>query len=460
MANFFDSRGCFEPVKFAEHLTTNPNHVITLRDTRETFYFNKDKGIWDEGETRLQELFTLILGENARKARFSEVFFHVQANTYKERAELEPPINLICLENGILDLNTLELAAHDPKYFFRNRLPVAYDPTAKCPAIIRFFDSFNLERSDLLFILRFFSYCLLRHHNHKISLLLVGEHDCGKSKIISLLRAFLGTDNVSARSLQDLCDDRFATNDIYLKLLNADADLQQITIKSTANFKKATGGDMVTAQRKMGQPYFFVPYAKHLWSANKLPKPPRLDDPDSFFTRIGIIKFKRVFTANDPDTDPDIISKITTPQELSGLLNLLLPLVKEIEEKGFEKPQNIKETTQTWLAYSDSISRFVLEQIEVGDSAGVKDASKELVWDAYLDFCEGVYGDTPASKGKFTNEFPTRVKQIKGKTTKPYKPGKRGDARLWRWEGITVKTSEDDAEETQENKVEGSLVDY
>jgi putative DNA primase/helicase len=53
-----------------------------------------------------------------------------------------------------------------------------------------------------------------------------GSGDNGKSVFLKLLKMFLGSENVSHASLQELSDDRFAAADMYGKLANICADLK------------------------------------------------------------------------------------------------------------------------------------------------------------------------------------------------------------------------------------------
>src|SRR5205807_62228 len=103
------------------------------------------------------------------------------------------------------------------------------------------------------------------------AVLLNGTGANGKSVFIRLLQALVGLANVTARSLQELELNRFAKADLFGKLVNLYADLPETALKSTGTFKILTGGDPVTAERKFQQPFTFIPYAKHVYSCNRIP---------------------------------------------------------------------------------------------------------------------------------------------------------------------------------------------
>jgi len=44
-------------------------------------------------------------------------------------------VNLICLNNGVLNLKTMKLLPHKPEYRFMSKIPVNYVEGVKCPKI-------------------------------------------------------------------------------------------------------------------------------------------------------------------------------------------------------------------------------------------------------------------------------------------------------------------------------------
>jgi putative DNA primase/helicase len=75
--------------------------------------------------------------------------------------------------------------------------------------------------------------------------------------------------------------------------------------------------------------------------------------------------------------DQNILEKICTPQELSGLLNLALEALKKIlKQKGFSYSQTTKDTRLDYIAKSDPEGGFVQENLE-NDAEG-EIAKKDL----------------------------------------------------------------------------------
>ena len=125
---------------------------------------------------------------------------------------------------------------------------------------------------------------------------------------------------------------RFALANLYGKHVNTFADLKPLKLSETGSFKMLVSGDSITGEHKFGQPFTFRNYAKLIFSANEI-----LESDDksvAFYRRWLIIHCNKMFQKGAEDTK--LIMKLTTPEELSGLLNLALISLKQlIDEGGF-----------------------------------------------------------------------------------------------------------------------------
>ena len=72
--------------------------------------------------------------------------------------------------------------------------------------------------------------------------LLLGEGGNGKSTFLNAAIKFVGADNVSNVSLQQLASNRFAAASLEGKLANICADLPTTRLEDTQLFKGITGG--------------------------------------------------------------------------------------------------------------------------------------------------------------------------------------------------------------------------
>jgi putative DNA primase/helicase len=104
----------------------------------------------------------------------------------------------------------------------------------------------------------------------------------------------------------------------------------------SSNFPKCrrSSGDRISAEHKHQNSFEFEPHAKLIFSANRLPIPAEDIDDASYYKRWIIIEFALreycFFCRKKIVMDRDLIDKLTTEEELSGLLNVVLIAAKRL----------------------------------------------------------------------------------------------------------------------------------
>jgi len=355
-------------------------NFLTTSDTKEIYYYN-DGYFHSKGENIVRSISEDFMENLSSKHAKNEVEDHVRDKNYQNRDIFDTPKLLIPLKNGVYDLKNNELLAHNPKYYFLNEIPVIYDGKADCPKIKKFLSEVADEK-DINAIQEFFGYCLYREYIFHKAFMFVGSGKNGKSTCINLLKRFLGEKNVSNKELQELSYDRFATSKLYGKLLNAAADISDAALQQTGKFKTLTGNDGIDAQKKFQESFNFKNYAKLLYSANTLPKTD--DDSYAFYRRWILINFSNVFEKEK--CDPHILKKLTTPEELSGMLNYALAgLRRLLKNNGFSYSKTVEETREQYKTLSDPIYSFVQEFISTNTTGFLL---KDDVYQKFLKWCK------------------------------------------------------------------------
>jgi P4 family phage/plasmid primase-like protien len=248
----------------------------------------------------------------------NEAMNHIRRRTYTNRADFdtnEP--HILNLQNGLLNIDTLELKEHSSDQLSLVQLPIKYDPKAKCPNILKFLGEV-LHPQDVFTAMQIIGYCLYKTAEYEKAVMLVGSGSNGKSVFLKIIEALVGSQNTSHIALQDLDKDRFAAAGLYCKMVNTFADLKQLKLTSSGNFKMLVSGDSIRAQNKFKDPFSFRNYAKLIFSANKIPESD--DETYAYYRRWLILEFEKIF---DEARDTRLIDKLSTPEELSGLLNLV-----------------------------------------------------------------------------------------------------------------------------------------
>lgn len=168
----------------------------------------------------------------------------------------------------------------------------------------------------------------------------------------------IGRSNCSHRSLQDLDTNRFALADLYGKFVNIFGDLKSTKLAETGNFKVMAAGDAVTAEHKFAQPFNFRNYAKLIFSANLIPESD--DKTDAFYRRWVIINFDNRFI--DGKEDAALTQKLTTPEELSGLLNLALTGLHGLIRNGGFHNKTIDQVKQEYEENTSDVNAFLIQE--------------------------------------------------------------------------------------------------
>jgi putative DNA primase/helicase len=200
--------------------------------------------------------------------------------------------------------------------------------------------------------------------------------------LLRLIERFLGSHNVSSESLQRILERNFSSAQLYGKLANIDADLSSEALRNTGLLKKLTGGDKLTGEYKNKQLFEFVNRAKVLFSANKIPL--STDETDAFYRRIIIVNFTRQFFGDEED--PYLFEKITTDEELSGLLRVLVERLPRVLKEGIRQTTNeaISKTQDQYLMSADPTKFFVEKALNRDPNTNTP---KSTVFESYLRFC-------------------------------------------------------------------------
>jgi len=382
--NYFNDNGEFEPALFSMDLQ-KILHIVTIKDNRDIYIYNDKEGYYESnGEETLRALTKKVLRLKYRELHAKATIDDITASTHIEREDFHHPPHLIPVENGLINLQTPEphqLLPHDSKYYVTGVLPVEYNPNAKCPKFDKFLEQILPQTSDRIKIQEGFGNCLTTSTDYMIIYMLVGEGSNGKSTLLNVLFALLGKVNVSSVSLFDLAYGQWYTADLFGKLANIYADIESHELKSTGNIKILTGDDTAKGERKYQRHFNFKNNAKPWFSANKIPY--SHDDSNAFYRRFRIIRFTQEF--REGEADPQMIRKITTKAELSGILNWALEgLHRLVKQKTFSFLESVEERRRMWQIESNSLQAFINDCI---DCVIGRYITKEKLYQAYTEYC-------------------------------------------------------------------------
>jgi len=354
------------------------NYIYTTRHDEKEEVWIYDNGIYTpNGKTFIKEITRKILDKAYTTYLGNEVINKIEADSYVNADKFFQTnyIHNIAIENGILNIFNGKIEDFTPKKIFFNKLPVVYDTTKKCPNIIKHFEAVLNDKEDIPLIQELFGFLLLKEYKFEKAFMFLGSGRNGKSKTVELMKRFLGIENCVNISLQQLepKTDNFAMGELVNKLANLGADISNQTLIETGNFKALTGRDLISAARKFLSRINFINYAKMIFCANEIPK--TYDTSIAFFERWILLDFPYTFLPkkeydlleekaleNIKIADVDIIEKITTKEEMSGLLNWALEGLKRlVKDNGFSYSHTMEEVKKIWIRKSNSLSAFLMD---------------------------------------------------------------------------------------------------
>lgn len=317
--------------------------------------------------------------------KVNEIINTIKSKTYIDRKEFDSNSEWLAFKDCMINLKRGEIKPHSPDFMAAIQIPVSYTTSFasqnnqfSCSKIMKFLYDMFSDRKDIETILDFIAYCLWPEMKFHKFLILNGEGRNGKGTLCKLITKFLGKDNVASESIDQLLGGRFSSSQLNRKLVNIDADVSKEISKKTGILKKLTGNDMISAEEKYKSPFTFVNYAKLILVCNELPE--IKEDTMAIFSRLVIIDFSKTFIKN---ANPKLIDELTTEEELSGLLHIVLKRLPRVLKSGISYTKSIENLEQYQLRMNP-VKYFADKYLEDVSESKVK---KETVYKKYKEFC-------------------------------------------------------------------------
>jgi len=363
---------------------TGINRGFIVINSKDSEIYRYNDGVYlDDGDRFVKAVARQVLGDKATNQRITEVVTAVKQfiGLLVEREQLNNYLTLINLQNGIYDIETGTLLPHDKKYYFTNKMNIIYNKDAQCPAILKFMGEVH-NKEDIEIIQELFGYCMYPSYEYHKIFFLIGNGRNGKSTELGIIRSFIGKKNISSATIHDLIESEFNAAQLFGKLANISGDIGLDMVKDTGIIKRLSGGDSIMAQYKFGHPFEFINFAKLIYACNN---PPEIKDTsDAMWGRMIHITFPNTFLDNQPGTDPNIIDKLTTEKELSGLFNWAMIGLKRLKVNGkFSYNKTVEENRMAYERKADPIKGFVQDNLEYREGSTVTRSNMSRIYAAW-----------------------------------------------------------------------------
>lgn len=404
------------------------NIILTLRETDEFCLYNG--GYFYRGQTphtQLREYVdiisrtTLIPGvnqtlrpynlTNSKKATILEM---LKSNSFASLDDFDQESDIICCKNGIYKISGFkkcilpnpnsadgsynskldEKMVLGTKCFlsyeqYRTKfgapyktfiqVPVDYDPDKECLIIDQFLsDVFGFKIVPLIY--EMLAYFLMPHIKYQKAFILHGPPSTGKTTFYDLIKKFYnGLQYFSELRLQDL-GVKYEMQNLIGKLVNYFDDLTEESIGDTEAFRRiVTNNTLSSAVKFVNGLIYWRNRTKLVFSCNDFPAIKKKEG-NAFFRRwvllscFNVFKDKNSMTQednNDPtvnEKDYDILEKMCTESEFSGLLNKILEAWIRLETRGNFPPEwnNPEYIKGLWQIDVNPVKLFVDECCIIG----------------------------------------------------------------------------------------------
>lgn len=321
---------------------------------------------------------------------------------------------LINLANGTLEImpsGEIKQIPFNRDNFLLYCLPYQYQPQANCSKFIKYLDRVLPDKASQAVLQELLGSIFVKNIKLEKMGILLGSGANGKSVLLDIVTALLGTNNVSQMDLKSLTTDANAPNNraqLMGKLLNFAPEINAKGEQSHDLIKRLSSGEAVQAKILYKDTFTMTDYAKLIFNANSLPTD--VEHTHGYFRRFLIVDFDQ--TISDAEKDPQLASKIIK-DELPAVLNWVIEGAQRLQKnKQFSQCKKSEDILEHYKLDSDAVALWLADRNYVPH-----DYLTKLLKDLYVDFQK--YSHESGLKCPSDRTMSKRLKLLKFKVEKP-----------------------------------------
>lgn len=405
-------------------------HMAEQFIERVPIFYDKSKiwWIWDKNLfkwNRCDETDIMILiADNVRISTIDSKEKNEIIESLKQVGRRKHPLPIkktwVQYKENIYDIIERKVLKATPKYWVVNPIDWDVGENENTPVMDSLFEQWvGKEYRDVLY--EIIAFCTIPQYPIHRAFCFIGRGRNGKGCYLRLIQKFLGMHNVTSSRLDLLVNNKFENFKLWKKLACFFGETNFKELSDTDTFKKLTGEDILSFEKKFAEPIDDYNYAKLLIATNSLPE--STDKTDGFYSRWMIIDFPNQF-----DETKDVLNTIPDV-EYQNLARKCIRIIEElIVNRKFTREGTILERAKKYEDKSNPLQKFLYEST-------VKDPSTHIFkWEFKNRFIEWlkdhghrVISDTELGikmKGMYEDD---KITSIDGK-------------RWWAWAGLKWKT--------------------
>ena len=185
-------------------------------------------------------------------------------------------------------------------------------------------------------------------------------------------------------------------------MVNIVSEMTKEFLKDSSVFKQIVTGDIITVEEKFKDSYTIKPYAKHIFTANELPKV--ADTSNGYFRRLFIIPFEAVFTETEKSNFN--FNELVTQQALEYLAAISLKeYIKAIRKNKFSNVEESQNIIESYKMNSNTVIGYIYDKDRMRSllrSGRVR--KRNEVFADYINYCKDS-GYIHKGRNKFYEEI-------------------------------------------------------
>jgi P4 family phage/plasmid primase-like protien len=326
------------------------------------------------------------------------------SNVIVSSIDLDANANELCTPEGIVNLETGEIRPAI-KGIDLNTKQTSISPAKIDTPKWNIFLKDTLEDQDrIMYVQELFGAALFGDARYHVLPVFVGSGANGKSTIINIMEGILNdyAATMPENFLLDTTGNAHPTDIARLRGVRF-AVAQETRPDGKFNesrVKMLTGGDVLSA-RFMGQNFFdFKPTHTLFMAVNHLPEVK--SGGDGFWRRLRKIDFRKTIA---PEKRKEGLAQELIEQEGPGILQWMIEGAVRVSNVGFNEPESVKLSTQSYRHEEDHIAKFLEEKVIVSDTST---AGRTSVYNAYQAWCIE-NGEKPVPQNGLVREIKGRL---------------------------------------------------
>jgi putative DNA primase/helicase len=293
--------------------------------------------------------------------------------------------NIVACRNGLLDLETMELLDHSPRYWSGNVLEFDYDPRAKAPRFEQFLgELFPGDEEAQQTVLEVMGLCVTDETKYQKAWMFVGPKRSGKGTIGRVLRGLIGEENYAGSSMLAAKGEFAMQNWIGKKtIVFSDARLDGVNRREQSliagKLLNVTGEDPQEINRKFKGHWNGTLTARVIVMSNEVIQ--LRDDSGVLATRFITVQMRKSFAGKENH-------KLTEEllAERAGILNLALDALARMRERGKPlQPKSGLELAERLAEQVSEVMAFVRDECELGQGLRVEHGQLFVRFQAWCD---------------------------------------------------------------------------